>query len=260
MILLNDILDFSKIEAGKMELDPVEFAAGRSLGETMKLMRFRTRQKGLAFAWRWALACRHIDWRSGEAAPGAGQSGRQRDQIYGKRRHCCERRKRKAGRTNHGAGFSRVDSGIGIPPEKRALIFDAFTQADSSTTRRFGGTGLGLAISTSLIKLMGGTISVESEPGKGSTFLFTARFGLPAAEHLMQFIPSQPGEGTMTMDAKGNEERILIADDDPVSRRVLERFAQEMGTTTTADRTRRVRSSAHCSRAGTLRDSPCSTG
>jgi signal transduction histidine kinase len=88
--------------------------------------------------------------------------------------------------------FRVRDTGIGIPFEKQALIFDAFTQADSSTTRKFGGTGLGLAISSSLIKLMGGQISVESQPGEGSVFMFTARFGLLAAEHLNAIRPSHP--------------------------------------------------------------------
>jgi len=191
MILLNDILDFSKIEAGKMELDPVEFAAGESLGETMKLMRFRTRQKGLAFA-----------WRLGAGVPPIliGDPARLRQvlvNLVGNAIKFTEKggiavsveSGKREGQTME-LVFRVKDSGIGIPPEKRAVIFDAFTQADSSTTRRFGGTGLGLAISTSLIELMGGTISVESEPGKGSTFLFTARFGLPPEEHPAQFIPA----------------------------------------------------------------------
>jgi signal transduction histidine kinase len=154
-------------------------------------MRFRTRQKGLAFA-----------WRLGAGVPPIliGDPARLRQvlvNLVGNAIKFTEKggiavsveSGKREGQTME-LVFRVKDSGIGIPPEKRAVIFDAFTQADSSTTRRFGGTGLGLAISTSLIKLMGGTISVESEPGKGSTFLFTARFGLPPEEHPAQFIPA----------------------------------------------------------------------
>ncbi len=193
LTLLNDILDFSKIEAGKMDLDPVEFAVQENLDEVLKLMRFRARQKALAFEWRIAsdvpqiLIGDPVRLRQvltnlvGNAIKFTERGGINVDIACGHREG-----------QNLEVVFRVRDTGIGIPFGKQALIFDAFTQADSSTTRRFGGTGLGLAISTSLIKLMGGQISVESEPGKGSTFVFTARFGLLATEHLNAIQPSHP--------------------------------------------------------------------
>ena len=193
LALLNDILDFSKIEAGKMDLDPVEFAVQENLDEALRLMRFRARQKALAFEWRIAsdvppiLIGDPIRLRQvlinlvGNAIKFTERGGIDVDIAYGRREGQCLE-----------VEFRVRDTGIGIPFEKQSLIFDAFTQADSSTTRRFGGTGLGLAMSTSLIKLMGGQISVKSEPGKGSTFMFTAKFGLLAAEHLNAIQPSQP--------------------------------------------------------------------
>jgi len=193
LALLNDILDFSKIEAGKMDLDPVEFAVRENLDEALKLMRFRARQKALTFEWRIAsdvppiligdpVRLRQVLINlAGNAIKFTECGGIDVDIACGHREGM-----------SLDVVFRVRDTGIGIPPEKQALIFDAFTQADSSTTRRFGGTGLGLAISTSLIKLMGGQISVESEPGKGSIFMFTARFGLLAAEHLNAIQPSHP--------------------------------------------------------------------
>ena len=191
LTLLNDILDFSKIEAGKMDLDPVEFAVRENLDETLKLMRFRARQKGL-----------ECEWRLGADVPPIliGDPARLRQvliNLVGNAIKFTERGRIDVdveGGEGNGQSmeltFRVRDSGIGIPPEKQALIFEAFTQADSSTTRKFGGTGLGLAISTSLINLMGGRISIESEPGKGSTFAFTAKFGLLASESMGAAQPS----------------------------------------------------------------------
>ena len=105
--------------------------------------------------------------------------------------------------------FTVSDTGIGIPPEKQQLIFDAFSQADSSTTRHYGGTGLGLAISAQLVELMGGALSVESEVGKGSRFRFSARFGLPGARPPAK----QPG--------KLRGLRVLVVDDNATNRRIL---------------------------------------
>ena len=181
--VLNDILDFSKIEAGKLDLEPTDFALRQSLSETMNTLGFRARQKGL-----------ELSWRVAEDVPDelVGDFGRLRQVVVnlvgnalkftetGEVRVEVERADAASGEETATAvlQFRVRDTGIGIPREKQALIFEPFTQADSSTTRKYGGTGLGLGISARLVEMMGGKIWVESEPGRGSTFHFSAQFGM----------------------------------------------------------------------------------
>jgi two-component system, sensor histidine kinase and response regulator len=178
LTVINEILDFSKIEAGKLELERIDFSFQQSLGETVKVLAMRAHQKGLELVWR--------------VAPGIpervqGDANRLRQilvNLVGNAVKFTDRgeiavdvekeSEDAAGMTLH---FKVRDTGIGIPRGKQAVIFEAFTQADSSASRKYGGTGLGLAITTRLVNLMGGTIWLESEPGLGSTFHFTARFG-----------------------------------------------------------------------------------
>ena len=180
MVLLNDILDLSKIEAGKLRLEPVEFSLSMHLEETMKLMRVRAQQKGLRLTW-------HI----GEGFPAEliGDPTRLRQVLMNLVGNAIKFTEHGEIVVNVNLGTKREgevelhftvrDTGIGIPKDKHHLIFEAFTQADASTTRKYGGTGLGLAITTRLVDSMGGKVSLESEPGRGSTFHFTAKFGLP---------------------------------------------------------------------------------
>jgi PAS domain S-box-containing protein len=180
MELLNAILDLSKIEAGKLELEPIEFSLLTRLAETLKMMQFRAKQKGL-----------ELDWHSGPDVPESvvGDPTRLRQvlvNLVGNAIKFTEHGRIVVGVQTQEISQESVelhfrvqDSGIGIANDKQKMIFEAFTQADSSTTRKYGGTGLGLSITSRLVELMGGRIWVESVPGQGSTFHFTAKFGLP---------------------------------------------------------------------------------
>jgi PAS domain S-box-containing protein len=203
--VINDILDFSKIEAGRLDLEPAPFSLRESLGESIKAFGPRAHRKELELAL-------HIrpdipDGLVGDAV----RLGQVLTNLIGNAIKFTGRGEviLKAGLESAGSGvrsqesgvrsqrsavltpdsclltpdsvclhFAVTDTGVGIPADKQQLIFGAFAQADSSMARRFGGTGLGLAISARLVELMGGRIWVESEVGKGSTFHFTARFGL----------------------------------------------------------------------------------
>jgi PAS domain S-box-containing protein len=213
LTLVNDLLDFSKIEARKLQLERVAFNLRDALEDAMRVLAPRADQKGLE------LVC-HIHPEI--PATVVGDPLRLRQIVVNLVGNAIKF-------TNHGevvlgvqAGprgngdvqlrFSVTDTGIGIPPEKQAVIFEAFSQADSSTTRRYGGTGLGLAISAQLVELMGGRISVQSEPGRGSTFHFTARFKV-----------QQPGIGELPSRWRTlTRLPVLIVDDNATNRRILE--------------------------------------
>jgi two-component system, sensor histidine kinase and response regulator len=211
--LVNDLLDFSKIEARKLQLEKVGFNLRDALEDTMRVLAPRADQKGLE------LACHiHRDVPDGLV----GDPLRLRQVVinlvgnaikfteHGEVVLRVEAESRGDG--NALLRFSVADTGIGIPTEKQAVIFDAFSQADSSTTRRYGGTGLGLAISAQLVELMGGRISVESEPGRGSTFHFAARFELQ-----QRGMEKSPARWRSLTDLP-----VLIVDDNATNRRILE--------------------------------------
>ncbi len=224
--LINDILDFSKIEAGKLDLDCATFDVRESLGDTMKSLALRAHTKGLE------LACR-IQPEVPDRL--VGDLGRVRQIVVNLVGNAIKF-------TDNGevilhvrchsqsddqvlVHFAVTDTGIGIPEEKRAAIFDAFEQADTSTTRRFAGTGLGLAISTRLVALMGGEIWVESEVGRGSTFHFTARFEPGSGEAISTSCP---------MPQIVCDTRVLVVDDNATNRLILEEMLRNWGMKPTA--------------------------
>jgi two-component system sensor histidine kinase/response regulator len=224
LTILNDILDFSKIEAGKLELEPVPFALRENVGTTLKTLALRAHQKGLELA-------SEIDADVPDAL--VGDPGRLRQIIVNLVGNAIKftdqgevvvevRRQQKTEQQDSvaEAGEDRAmvlhvsvrDTGMGIPEEKHRLIFEPFTQADGSTTRKHGGTGLGLAIASHLAQLMGGELWVESVVGQGSTFHFTARFAVQS-----------PALTTSLGLEKVNvrDLPVLIVDDNATNRRIL---------------------------------------
>ncbi|MBI3408077.1 MAG: response regulator, partial [Planctomycetes bacterium] len=226
--LIDDVLDLSKVEAGHLELEATVFDLAEVIERTAEIMALRAHEKGLE------LVCR--------LAPDApvdliGDPNRLRQILvnllgnaikFTGRGEVVLRVDRDPEAVEAGAlRFAVSDTGIGIPPEKVEAVFETFAQADTSTTRKYGGTGLGLTISKRLVELMGGRIWAESRPGEGSTFSFTARFG----------IPDQAVEKTATtledvrVSLRGL--RALVVDDNATNRMILREMLSGWGALVT---------------------------
>ncbi len=211
--VINDVLDFSKIEAGKCELDLTDFNLRDILDTTLKTFAVRANQLGLE------LLC-EVDQHVPEIVRGDPHRLRQIvvnlvDNAIKFTPHGEVALKvlSRTGADDATLQFTVADTGIGIERAKQQIIFDAFTQADSSTTRTFGGTGLGLAISMRLVRMMGGSLWVESDPGRGAAFHFTARLPRVAGRH------AEPSSFTAPESLRGV--KTLIVDDNANNRRIL---------------------------------------
>ncbi len=226
LALLNGILDLSKIEAGRMELERTDFAVRPLLDDILRPLEMVARQKGLKLA----------GLVRDDVPPAVnGDPLRLRQVLLNLIANALKFTHQGAvtvtvERASDWAGalelrFSVSDTGIGISPEQRSAVFEAFRQADSSITRRYGGTGLGLAISARLVQLMGGEIGVESQPGKGSTFVFTARF----ARANMVAPTANPAPAMDTPPCAARPQRILVAEDNPINQTVIARTLEKAG-------------------------------
>ena len=218
--IINDILDFSKIEAGKLDMESVDFDLADVMDNLAHLVGLQAENKGLEllFVEPPDLPMRLVGdpLRLSQVLVNLG-SNAVKFTEYGEVVVSIEEEERDAHRVT--LRFAVRDTGIGMSDEQRQRLFRAFEQADSSTSRRYGGTGLGLAISRYLVEMMGGELDVHSTPGRGSTFRFSARFGL------------QPGmrNDAATRVAVLRGARLLVVDDNAAARQILADMARALG-------------------------------
>ena len=211
LTIINDILDFSKIESGKMQLETIDFALRTALEEVVDLMAERARSKGLEVA---CLIPHDLP------VVVRGDPGRLRQILtnlignaikFTQTGEVVLRARLAQDRGNEVTiRFEVTDTGIGISPEGRGRLFQSFSQADASTTRKFGGTGLGLAISKRLAELMGGEMGVESEPGSGSTFWFTARLSTIPEHHIVVDASREDLRGLSALAVDDNQTNLQL--------------------------------------------------
>jgi PAS domain S-box-containing protein len=218
LVIINDLLDFSKIEAGKLELIPAEFSLRGAVGDTLRALAVRANKKGLELVYQ-------VEPDVPDALVGDGVRLRQvLLNLAGNAVKFTDEGEVVVRVAIQGDGpppalagevglrFTVRDTGIGIPPEKQERIFRAFEQEDTSTTRKYGGTGLGLTIASRLVALMGGTITVDSAPGGGSIFAFTARFA-------RQLHPPEPAPALPPVSLHNLP--VLVVDDNATNRHIL---------------------------------------
>ena len=208
LAIISDILDFSKMEAGKLELEDAEFPLFTTIEECAEIVAAAAHDKGLELI---------LPVPSGTRTLVRGDQSRLRQIVLNLLSNAIKFTAsgqialtvgiQDAAAASSLVRFEVTDTGIGIPVEAQSRLFQSFSQADSSTTRRFGGTGLGLAISKRLVELMGGQIGVSSEPGIGSIFWFTARFGMP--EHPEGLAPQLLNRLILVVDDNGTNRRVL---------------------------------------------------
>ncbi|MCI0457432.1 MAG: response regulator, partial [Gemmataceae bacterium] len=212
--VINDILDFSKIEAGKLDFESIDFPLRDTLAALMRTLALRAHEKGLELVY-------HVPQDVPDGL--VGDPVRLRQVLVNLMGNAIKFTARGEVavyvRTETATGeevrlqFAVRDTGVGIPAEKQQLIFQPFTQADGSTTRKYGGTGLGLTISSRLVEAMGGQLGVDSIPGEGSTFRFTARFGRSQAP-----VAASPPAPPVAL----RDRPVLVVDDNATNRFILQ--------------------------------------
>ena len=233
--IINDILDFSKIEAGKMSIEAIDFRLEDVMDHLANLVGMKAEDKALELLFSAApdvpTSLIGDPMRLGQVLVNLGNNAvkftQQGEIVVGIERVAqpattdlnVATAASEAGDAEVELHFWVRDSGIGMTPEQCSRLFQSFSQADTSTTRKYGGTGLGLAISKSLVEKMGGRIWVESAPGHGSTFHFHARFGLQA----------EPMQRRMFLAEELRGVRVLVVDDNPAAREILSTMARGLG-------------------------------
>jgi CheY-like chemotaxis protein len=230
--IIDDVLDFSKIEAGRLELEETAFSLSGLAAGAIDTLRPQAVVKGLEIA-------AEIEPGSDDAL--VGDPTRIRQILFNLLSNAVKFTERgevvvRAGTAPLGGGRTRVmlavrDTGIGLDAAQRARLFEPFSQADSSTTRRYGGTGLGLSIVRRLAQLMGGDVAVDSAPGEGSTFTVTLVLAAAPAESPLAALlkPAEAPPAAATVVPVGSAARLLVVDDHPVNREVLVRQLRLFG-------------------------------